>query len=107
MGLTTEQSAELRDLFLTVDKEKRGKVTHHEVKQVLMENFHISSDEADVLFSSMDTDHDDEIAYSEFLAAVMQDRIRLHEDVLRKTFMRFDVDSSGYISATNLHTVLG
>merc|ERR1712190_543913 len=96
-SLTTEQRAELRGMFLTVDKEKRGRVTHHEVKQVLMENFHITSDEAEALFQSMDTDHDDEIAYSEFLAAVMQDRIRLHEDVLRKPFMRLDVDHSGFI----------
>jgi calcium-dependent protein kinase len=106
-SLDMDQRAELRDLFLAVDKEHRGRVTHVQVKDILMEKFHISNDEAEVLFNSMDTDHDDEIAYSEFLAAVMQDRIRLHEDVLRKTFMRFDVDDSGYISAGDLHTLLG
>ena len=33
-----------------------------------------------VMFNSMDTDHDDVIAYSEFLAAALQGRIKVHED---------------------------
>ena len=47
------------------------------------------------MFNSMDTDHDDVIAYSEFLAAAMQGRIKVHEDVLRRTFRKFDVDNCG------------
>jgi calcium-dependent protein kinase len=106
-SLTTEQRGELRKLFLAIDKDHKGKISHHQVKEVLMDNFHITSEEAERLFRSMDTDHDDEIAYSEFLAAVMQDRLIFHEDVLKKTFMRLDPDNSGKISAGDLKSVLG
>jgi len=37
----------------------------------------------------------------------MKDRLRLHEDVLRKTFLRFDHDGSGSISAEDLRHLLG
>merc|ERR1712061_580501 len=47
------------------------------------------------------------IAYSEFLAAALQSRVKVHEDVMRKTFERFDEDGSGEITAKDLKIVLG
>eukprot|EP00928_Gymnodinium_smaydae_P080972 TRINITY_DN64562_c0_g1_i1.p1 TRINITY_DN64562_c0_g1~~TRINITY_DN64562_c0_g1_i1.p1 ORF type:complete len:581 (-),score=160.95 TRINITY_DN64562_c0_g1_i1:115-1779(-) len=106
-SLTTEDRQQLREQFLAMDQQRRGTITHHDMKKVLTDNFHIASDEAEKLFESMDMDHDEQIAYSEFLAAIARDRIRLHEDVLRKTFSRFDKDQSGVISRQDLHDVLG
>ena len=63
------------------------------MKEILEKYYHIDSIEAEAMFNSMDTDHDDVIAYSEFLAAAMQGRIKVHEDVLRRTFRKFDVDN--------------
>merc|ERR1712061_174366 len=77
------------------------------MKKVLEENFHVDSHEAEALFKSLDTDNDNEIAYSEFLAAALQGRVKVHEDLLRKTFHRFDADQTGRISADELKSILG
>jgi len=106
-SLTSDDRAELRDQFLVIDTQHNGTITHREIMRVLVENFHIDSEEAEHLFNSLDTDNDDEIAYSEFLAATIEDRIRLHEDVLRKTFSRFDSTQSGSITVDDLRCVLG
>merc|ERR1719321_1586731 len=55
----------------------------------------------------MDSNHDEEIHYSDFLAAMASHRIELHEDLILSTFNRFDTDSSGYITPANLRVVLG
>eukprot|EP00928_Gymnodinium_smaydae_P009562 TRINITY_DN13585_c0_g1_i2.p1 TRINITY_DN13585_c0_g1~~TRINITY_DN13585_c0_g1_i2.p1 ORF type:complete len:593 (+),score=139.16 TRINITY_DN13585_c0_g1_i2:83-1861(+) len=106
-SLTADHREELRQQFLLLDTENTGTIKHSKVKELLLANFKIDSEEAEALFASLDTDNDDELAYSEFLAAVMQDRIRLHEDVLRRTFSRFDHDQSGYITVKDLQQVLG
>merc|ERR1712066_138351 len=74
---------------------------------VLQKSFDIDHHEAEKLFSSLDTNNDGEINYSEFLAATLQGRVKAHEDVLRKTFMRFDENGSGSISEEQLHEILG
>mmetsp|Transcript_90804 Transcript_90804/g.256450 ORF Transcript_90804/g.256450 Transcript_90804/m.256450 type:complete len:553 (+) Transcript_90804:58-1716(+) len=106
-SLTQEHRCELRQQFLALDRERKGTITHSELMHILSDNFHIDSDEAERLFRSLDTDNDGEIAYSDFLAGVMQDRICLHEDVLRKTFSRFDEDQNGCITVEDLRKVLG
>merc|ERR1712113_1047376 len=61
----------------------------------------------EALFSSLDTNNDGKINYSEFLAATLQGGVKAHEDVLRKTFMRFDENGSGSITEEQLHEILG
>uniref|UniRef100_A0A0G4HDH8 Calmodulin n=1 Tax=Chromera velia CCMP2878 TaxID=1169474 RepID=A0A0G4HDH8_9ALVE len=48
-----------------------------------------------------------EICYSDFVAAMLQTRVKLHEGLVREAFRRFDIDHSGYISTENLRHVLG
>merc|ERR1719382_404542 len=106
-SLSGEERQELRQLFLTIDTENRGTITHSELKSILEDNFNISRREAESLFKTLDTDNDNVIAYSEFLAAAMQGRVKVHEDLLRRTFCRFDRDDCGLISADDLRGVLG
>mmetsp|Transcript_92698 Transcript_92698/g.215427 ORF Transcript_92698/g.215427 Transcript_92698/m.215427 type:complete len:599 (-) Transcript_92698:282-2078(-) len=106
-SLSTDDIAELREQFLLLDNQKQGTITHQELKLVLEERFHIGSDEARQLFESLDTDNNEQIEYTEFLAAALMGRVKAHEDVLRKTFARFDRDGSGLVSTTHLHSVLG
>eukprot|EP00930_Biecheleria_cincta_P004686 TRINITY_DN105605_c0_g1_i1.p1 TRINITY_DN105605_c0_g1~~TRINITY_DN105605_c0_g1_i1.p1 ORF type:complete len:668 (+),score=126.67 TRINITY_DN105605_c0_g1_i1:232-2004(+) len=106
-SLSNEDRALLREEFLSMDGESRGTITHRELKRVLEERFHVCSEEADMLFSSLDTDHDEEIEYNEFLAAALLARVRVHEDLLRKTFSRFDKNDTGTITAEDLRSVLG
>lgn len=106
-SLSSEDRALLQQQFLLLDQENRGTITHQELKRVLEEHFHVESAEAEALFSSLDTDHDDEIEYSEFMAAAMLGRIDVHEDLLRRTFARFDTHETGLITAEDLRVVLG
>jgi len=106
-SLNAEDRAQLRNEFLAFDTENTGTITHIQMKEILEKYYHIDTLEAEAMFNSMDTDHDDVIAYSEFLAAAMQGRIKVHEDVLRRTFRKFDVDNCGRITAEDLTGILG
>ncbi|CAJ1420279.1 unnamed protein product [Effrenium voratum] len=106
-SLSAEDRAQLRNEFLSFDTQKTGTITHLQMKEILEKYYHIDSAEAEAVFASMDTDHDDVIAYSEFLAAAMQGRIKVYEDVLRRTFRKFDTDGCGRITAADLRLVLG
>jgi len=61
----------------------------------------------DELFSMLDANGDEQIYYSDFLAATMQARSRLREESVRATFHRLDADSSGTISVQDFTEVLG
>eukprot|EP00435_Cladocopium_sp_Y103_P018694 s3480_g4.t1 len=107
LSLSNEDRNMLHEQFLAMDRQKRGTITMLEMKSVLEETFHVDGAEAEALFSCLDTDNDDEIEYSEFLAAALIGRVQVHEDLLRKTFGRFDKSESGSITAENLRCVLG
>mmetsp|Transcript_81917 Transcript_81917/g.258446 ORF Transcript_81917/g.258446 Transcript_81917/m.258446 type:complete len:601 (-) Transcript_81917:78-1880(-) len=106
-SLSAEDLAELREQFLLLDTQKRGTITHRELKQILEERFCIGCNEAQALFQSLDTDNNQEIEYTEFLAAALMGRIKAHEDVLRKTFSRLDCNQTGLISTQDLRSILG
>jgi len=106
-SLTTEEQAELREQFLLLDTRKSGSIKLGDLKAALKENFHVDGCEAEYLLSMLDSDNSEEIEYSEFLAAALVGRVNAHEGLLRRTFSRFDRDSSGLISAAELREVLG
>eukprot|EP00929_Paragymnodinium_shiwhaense_P062038 TRINITY_DN30979_c0_g1_i1.p1 TRINITY_DN30979_c0_g1~~TRINITY_DN30979_c0_g1_i1.p1 ORF type:complete len:597 (-),score=168.36 TRINITY_DN30979_c0_g1_i1:218-1957(-) len=106
-SLTMEHHSDLRTKFLAMDTQNKGTVKLPEFMQVLRDNYHVENHEAEKLFDKLDIDNDNEIAYTEFLAAVVHDRLRMHEDVLRKTFSRFDGESSGYFTEQDLRRLLG
>lgn len=106
-SLSSQDHEELREQFESIDLDNSGTITMSELKRVLETNFSVDSHEAEVLFQRIDADNDHEIAYSEFLAATLQSRVGLHEDIIRNTFHRFDVDESGVITPDNLRELLG
>eukprot|EP00440_Ansanella_granifera_P052025 gb/GFBE01056403.1/.p1 GENE.gb/GFBE01056403.1/~~gb/GFBE01056403.1/.p1 ORF type:complete len:554 (+),score=146.17 gb/GFBE01056403.1/:1-1662(+) len=106
-SLSNEERSKVRQYFISMDETKQGTITLAELKKVLMDKFHISNEETLSIFNAMDTNHDEEIHYSDFLAAMVSTRIALHDDLLKSAFKRFDTDSSGYITPENLREVLG
>merc|ERR1712232_313007 len=85
---------------------RQGTITLSEMKTAL-ESLNVQDEQVKQIFAALDTAADQEIHYSEFLAAMVSTRIRLHDELLRSTFERFDCDHSGYITAANLRDVLG
>mmetsp|Transcript_73616 Transcript_73616/g.172434 ORF Transcript_73616/g.172434 Transcript_73616/m.172434 type:complete len:596 (-) Transcript_73616:8-1795(-) len=63
-------------------------------------------DEAEQIFAALDANGDDEVYYSDFLAATVSVRWQLQHEVLRKIFNRFDKDRSGTISVEEVKLVL-
>jgi calcium-dependent protein kinase len=106
-SLSNEERAKVRQAFMDMDKNKHGTITLQEFKAVITEHFHVSNEEIEASFAALDAAHNDEIQYSEFLAAMVSSRLDLHDDLVRAAFKRFDTDNSGYISEENLKGILG
>jgi len=106
-SLTNEERSKVRDAFLEIDKDHQGTISLMELKEVLTTKFTLTDEAVKPIFEAMDTSCDDEIHYSEFLAAMVSTRIALHDELLLSTFKRFDVDNSGQITIDNLRQVLG
>jgi calcium-dependent protein kinase len=106
-SLSNDERAQIRDAFIAIDKDRSGTITIQEFKAVLEDKFHIHDDATLQSFAALDTNHADEIHYTEFLAAMVSSRIQLHDDLLKATFRRFDTDNQGFITVKNLREVLG
>lgn len=106
-SLSNEERAKVRDYFVKMDKSQQGTITLAELKTVLVEKFHIPDSETKEIFMALDSNQDEEIHYSDFLAAMVNTRIALHDDMLKQAFSKFDVDNTGYITRENLAEVLG
>lgn len=106
-SLSNEERAQVREYFISMDKSQQGTITLSELKDVMVNKFHISDAETAEIFKSMDTNHDEEIHYADFLAAMMTTRIAVHDDLLKQAFKKFDTDNSGFITVANLREVLG
>jgi len=101
--------AAFREQFQALDIEGSGAIKRNFFKQRLHDLLctDITKAEAEMIFNYIDTDCNDEITYQEFVAAMLQDRLEHCEDLLRRTFRRFDVEGSGKITAEDLRAVLG
>mmetsp|Transcript_35012 Transcript_35012/g.100712 ORF Transcript_35012/g.100712 Transcript_35012/m.100712 type:complete len:484 (+) Transcript_35012:407-1858(+) len=106
-SLTSEEIEGMRELFKAIDKSREGTIRLEELTAVMQDHMEISNDEIEKIFSVLDHNKDEQVYYTDFLAAMLSTRIRLHEDLIRRAFERFDIDNSGVISVENLKGVLG
>jgi calcium-dependent protein kinase len=106
-SLSNEERAQVRDAFIEMDTDRSGAITLGEFKKVLHDHFHVEETEAEAAFHALDQNHDDEIHYSEFLAAMVSTRIRVHDDLMKQAFRRFDADASGFIDKNDLKQLVG
>ncbi|EER09562.1 calmodulin-domain protein kinase, putative, partial [Perkinsus marinus ATCC 50983] len=97
----------LADEFRSLDFDESGTIRLGDLTKALTERLGLDAVEAEKIFRKLDQTGDEEIHYSEFLAACLQHRITLTEQDVRDAFYRLDVDNSGVISLSNLRNVLG
>jgi Ca2+-binding EF-hand superfamily protein len=105
-SLSNEERASVRQYFVSMIDNQHGTVTRVQLKKLLQE-MDIASEETDQICNALGSNKDGEIEYSEFLAAMVGNRLDLHDELLRATFKRFDTNNSGYITAGNLSQVMG
>jgi len=106
-SLSNEERAKVRQHFIAMDQNQQGTITLAELKEILVQKFQVPDDETRRIFEALDSNNDDEIHYSDFLAAMVSTRIALHDDLLRSAFKRFDKENTGYITPESLRQVLG
>eukprot|EP00415_Alexandrium_ostenfeldii_P000658 UN0658 len=106
-SLNSQEMARVRDAFLAFDENRQGTITMGELKKALSGCFEVTDEQVKPIFEALDTGANEEIYYSEFLAAMVSKRIEINEELLHATFHRFDADKSGYITVANLKEVLG
>jgi len=106
-SLTAEERSKVRDAFMDLDKDHSGSISLVDLRQILEDRFHTEDVEAAMVFKALDCNNDGTINYSEFLAAMVSSRLKLHDDLLKATFRRFDTHNTGYITSSDFKTVLG
>lgn len=101
---------DLKKVFAKLDENGDGKLTYQEMKNGFMQCFEkndfFTDDKIDQIIHQMDGNNDGIISYEEFLRAVVNQRMLLHEDNLRKAFERFDLNNDGLLSKEELKSVL-
>jgi len=105
--LPSKDTEEMRKEFFAIDTDRQGTISLGELRTLMVERFNAADHDVVNTFKAMDVNHDDEIHYSEFLAAMLSTRIKLNDKLLDSTFRNLDKDLSGYITAENLRDCFG
>eukprot|EP00933_Yihiella_yeosuensis_P053691 TRINITY_DN51965_c0_g1_i1.p1 TRINITY_DN51965_c0_g1~~TRINITY_DN51965_c0_g1_i1.p1 ORF type:complete len:566 (+),score=110.55 TRINITY_DN51965_c0_g1_i1:119-1816(+) len=131
--LAPDETKELREQFLRMDKTGDGTISLFELKDAIRSNSddvqgpEMSPKSAGMaspktpaaklrrakseiilgLFDVLDANGDEQIYYSDFLAATMDARKQLREEAVIAAFHRLDADGSGSISVDDLRRVIG
>jgi len=98
---------ELREIFLQLDTNQSGTLTSSEIESALA-GYGVEPVSAEVasIVANIDIRGNQEINYSEFLAATIENKIEITEEHLWSLFKHFDTDDSGFISVKNLNEIM-
>ena len=93
--------------FRKLDRDKVGTIKLEQLTNVLKKQLHMGDAEARVIFNRLDQTGDQEIHYTEFVAAALQAKLLINEKYIKEAFQKFDVDNTGLISEQDLRLVIG
>merc|ERR1712232_408338 len=106
--LNEEQIKALRDTFMSLDANGDGKLTINEMKDGIKKaGLKEIPPDLQQIMEDIDSDGSGVIDYTEFLAATLDKRTYLKEDVCWSAFRVFDRNGDGKISQQELKEVLG
>merc|ERR1719311_2026321 len=97
----------LRDTFTALDKNGDGLLTAAEMKEGLTKaGLKEIPEDLQQILKEVDSDGSGVIDYTEFLAATLDEKVYLAEDVCWQAFRRFDLDGDGKITKDEIRQVL-
>jgi calcium-dependent protein kinase len=100
---TKEEKKELMETFQTLDTNQDGVLSKEELTAGLKKiNKFINEEEVDQIMARIDSNKDQTINYTEFVAAAIDKRKLLTEDRIKACFRIFDKDGSGKITTAEL-----
>lgn len=96
---------DLREVFRHFDTDGDGKISAPEIRAYFGSiGDYMSSEEAQVVISDLDTDGDDLLDFNDFVRMMNRES---HDDDLRRAFEMFEIEKgSGYITPKGLQTML-
>jgi len=106
--LNEDELKGLRDVFMALDGNGDGKLTVAEMKEgIAKSGLKEIPPDLQAIMEDVDSDGSGEIDYTEFLAATLDKRVYMKEDVCWQAFRVFDRNGDGKISKEELAQVLG
>ena len=102
-GLHDTQTADMRNLFQSVDIDGSGALSKKEFSEamIILCGDALSYADCSLIFDKMDVNRDDQITFTEFLAATINPEA-LDIEELSRAFALLDHDGDGYLSADEL-----
>lgn len=98
---------DIKDTFLALDTDKKGFLSFDQVeKELIKAGIDLKTQEIEEIRKNTDFKGDGRINYSEFVAATLECRALLNENVILSAFTMFDVDNTGYITVSNVKEAL-
>ncbi|WVZ60134.1 hypothetical protein U9M48_010192 [Paspalum notatum var. saurae] len=105
--LSVEEVEVIRDMFALMDTDKDGRVTLQELKAGLKKvGSKLGEPEMELLMEAGDVNGNGYLDYGEFVAITIHLQRLSNDGHLRKAFLFFDKDSSGYIERAELADAL-
>eukprot|EP00929_Paragymnodinium_shiwhaense_P123508 TRINITY_DN9746_c0_g1_i2.p1 TRINITY_DN9746_c0_g1~~TRINITY_DN9746_c0_g1_i2.p1 ORF type:complete len:470 (-),score=67.04 TRINITY_DN9746_c0_g1_i2:166-1575(-) len=98
---------QIRQTFLSLYNDRTGTITLDNLRVTLAGRMDLTEEELHRLFDCVNIAHDGEIQFSEFIAAVLQTRLEMPDNLIFETFELFDVNRDGVITKSDLEQVLG
>lgn len=105
--MSEERIDQLRNMFMAMDRNGDGTLTVAEVKDALDQASVEIPGNIEQLLDEADTDGSGVIDYTEFLAATLDKKVYVQEDIVWNAFKKFDLDNNGSIDLKELNQVLG
>lgn len=99
-------TSHLRQIFESIDRDGNGYVTVEELRLVFEQTGVCVPADLSMLASASGTDGNDTIEYTEFIAAAMDKKAILKENVVWEAFKIFDQDGSGTVTKKELMKIL-
>lgn len=106
--LTETELLGLKATFDTMDTNKDGKLTYHELQKALEnQGFDMLKEELMEIMNGLGLDDTNEIEYTEFLAATMDMNYAIREENILRAFQTFDANGKGELTIKDLIEVMG
>ena len=109
--LSSEESAQIRNIFYNIDEDKNGYISYEDFRKYLVNEYDIddvieNEEEFQKGFESVDIDHNNQIDYTEFIAANLDEKIFLKTEKLKEAFRIFDINDNGAIKRDDIIRVM-